>query len=1003
MSMTDELVIDESLYSRQQIMMGEAAMKRMATSNVFLSGISGLGVEIAKNIALAGVKSLTLHDQESTSWLDLSTNFYLTSDDIGRNRAEACFPKIHELNPYTKCSVSNIDLNGTDLSSLDEYKCVILVDFTHEQQAKVNDYCHSKNICFISAESRGVFTWAFCDFGSHFEVFDKNGEESKEVLVGRVTKSSDGIVSTLNDARHDLEDGDTITFREVIGMDQLNGTQFKIKVLSPTTFSIGDTSSFGEYARDGIATQVKTVTTVSSSTLRESAVDPSIVPTDFAKLESGIQMHLGQLAIHRFARENGGNLPNPWNRQDSAQVLRIAAEVNRSMKNPVEQINEDIIEKMSWTFRGSIAPLSSFTGGVVAQECLKALSGKYTPLNQWTDPSEFQPTSSRYDAQRICFGNALNESIQKTKIFMVGCGAIGCEMMKNYALLGLGCAPTGSITVTDNDLIEKSNLNRQFLFRAKDIQQPKSETACKSASNMNSALQLVPLLDKVGPDTESKFNDEFFRTKDVIVNALDNIEARRYVDSRCVTNGRPLIESGTLGPKGHVQVVVPFMTESYGSSRDPPEKDVPFCTLKSFPNVIEHCVEWARDFSFGGILVDQPMQWNQLVEETDLMTKLKQPFGGGLDLKRVRTSAKLVQKRPRSFHDCIAFARRKFESYFKNKSLQLLHAFPLDHKTDDKGTLFWSSPKRPPKVIEFDFNDVTHRSFVVSLARLYSEVWDLPYSVADLTLENIEKGLSNVELPTFVPLDKEIITDESVKKPEEKKAKSSDEEIEDNLDILYKYFSTNGPSKLKPVDFEKDNDGNGHIDFIGSTSNLRARMYAIPEVDRLKIKAIAGRIMPAIATTTASISGCASLELVKLILHRQKEGGSQLSDFKNLFMNLALPFWAFSEPGTAPKTKLAGDKFFTAWDRWDVNIGGAATMNQFLEYFQQTHHLNVAGVFKGAVMVFVPMFPAHKKRKTMKMSELLKPKKGAVYEDLIVTFENDAGEDVSGPPVRFYY
>lgn len=53
---------------------------------------------------------------------------------------------------------------------------------------------------------------------------------------------------------------------------------------------------------------------------------------------------------------------------------------------------------------------------------------------------------------------------------MIGCGAIGCEMLKNYAMLGLSGGASGKITVTDNDLIEKSNLNRQFLFRAKDLQ-----------------------------------------------------------------------------------------------------------------------------------------------------------------------------------------------------------------------------------------------------------------------------------------------------------------------------------------------------------------------------------------------------------------------------------------------------------------------------------------------------------------------------------------------------
>lgn len=60
---------------------------------------------------------------------------------------------------------------------------------------------------------------------------------------------------------------------------------------------------------------------------------------------------------------------------------------------------------------------------------------------------------------------------------MVGAGAIGCELLKNYAMLGIGSAAPGSIVLTDPDHIEKSNLTRQFLFRKKHITKPKASTA----------------------------------------------------------------------------------------------------------------------------------------------------------------------------------------------------------------------------------------------------------------------------------------------------------------------------------------------------------------------------------------------------------------------------------------------------------------------------------------------------------------------------------------------
>jgi ubiquitin-activating enzyme E1 len=77
----------------------------------------------------------------------------------------------------------------------------------------------------------------------------------------------------------------------------------------------------------------------------------------------------------------------------------------------------------------------------------------------------------------------------------------------------------------------------------------------------------------------------------LVVNALDNVDARRYMDRRCVFYRKPLLESGTLGTKCNTQVVIPHVTESYSSSQDPPEKSIPFCTLKNFPNAIEHTIQ----------------------------------------------------------------------------------------------------------------------------------------------------------------------------------------------------------------------------------------------------------------------------------------------------------------------------------------------------------------------------------------------------------------------------
>ncbi len=135
--------------------------------------------------------------------------------------------------------------------------------------------------------------------------------------------------------------------------------------------------------------------------------------------------------------------------------------------------------------------------------------------------AEFAPVGDRYDPLRAVVGGAVAARLAALRLFVVGAGAIGCELLKNFALLGVATSGPGRITITDNDLIEKSNLNRQFLFRPRHVQQPKSTTAAAAVVAMNPALRIDAHLHKVGPETTaSVYHDAFFADLDVVVNAL---------------------------------------------------------------------------------------------------------------------------------------------------------------------------------------------------------------------------------------------------------------------------------------------------------------------------------------------------------------------------------------------------------------------------------------------------------------------------------------------------
>lgn len=97
---------DEQLYNRQLYVMGHEAQKRLAASDVLIIGLDGLGVEVAKNIILAGVKSVTLHDPTPVTYMDLSSQFYVTEADLGKPKADASVGKLAELNQYVTVRVS---------------------------------------------------------------------------------------------------------------------------------------------------------------------------------------------------------------------------------------------------------------------------------------------------------------------------------------------------------------------------------------------------------------------------------------------------------------------------------------------------------------------------------------------------------------------------------------------------------------------------------------------------------------------------------------------------------------------------------------------------------------------------------------------------------------------------------------------------------------------------------------------------------------------------------
>ncbi|KAL0458496.1 UNVERIFIED_CONTAM: Ubiquitin-activating enzyme E1 2 [Sesamum latifolium] len=653
--------IDEDLHSRQLAVYGRETMRRLFASNVLVSGMQGLGVEIAKNLILAGVKSVTLHDEGTVELWDMSSNFVFSEKDLGKNRALASIQKLQELNNAVAISTLTTKLTKEQLS---DFQAVVFTDINLESAIEFNEYCHNHQppIAFIKTEVRGLFGSAFCDFGPEFTVFDVDGEEPHTGIIASISNDNPALVACVDDERLELQDGDLVVFSEIQGMTELNdGKPRKIKNARPYSFTLDeDTTKFGTYERGGIVTQVKEPKILNFKPLKEAIKDPGdFLLSDFSKFDRPPLLHLAFQSLDKLCLNWG-----------ASRLLGVKRMLKGDGK--LDDINPKLLRHFAFGARAVLNPMAAMFGGIVGQEVVKACSGKFHPLFQFfyfdsleslptepLDPSDLRPLNSRYDAQISVFGSKFQKKLEDAKVFVVGSGALGCEFLKNLALMGVSCGEHGKLTVTDDDVIEKSNLSRQFLFRDWNIGQPKSTVAASAASSINPLLHIEALQNRVGPETENVFNDAFWENLNVVINALDNVNARLYVDQRCLYFQKPLLESGTLGAKCNTQMVIPHLTENYGASRDPPEKQAPMCTVHSFPHNIDHCLTWARS-EFEGLLEKTPAEANAYLSNPSEYTSAMRNAGDAQardNLERVIEC--LDRERCESFQDCITWARLK--------------------------------------------------------------------------------------------------------------------------------------------------------------------------------------------------------------------------------------------------------------------------------------------------------------------------------------------------------
>jgi ubiquitin-activating enzyme E1 len=871
---------DNIRYSRQSYALGKDASKLLHKSNILVIGYSTLSLEIIKNMVLTGVSCIDINITNNFKKVERYQKTGLYYDNILNDDT---IEKIRCLNPSVSIQTITSKYNTIDYT---KYNLVIVTNTYFNDAIEINNKTREYNIPFILCGCNGLLAFIFNDFGRNYNINDVDGETYDLLYIESINENKIKFKEN-----HSLGNGDILI--QVNGkLMQVNGKLMQVndKLMQVNDKLIqvnGNQRGNSEYTVKNIISpteielttlppiSVKTLIkkkgtfTVNFSSLHESIVNPKY-NEHTPQMEL---LHILNKAHNDFYNMNKRE-PRVQNDVDYCLFMEYVNNNNLGYGKSIEKL----AHKYCKSIRGNVLPFVSIIAGIVSQEAVKVLGNIYMPIEQWLyidyldlvkeDKIKIEK-SEYYEGYTNVFGKDIFNKIQNTRVFIAGAGAIGCELLKQVGSLGIK-----NITITDMDNIEKSNLSRQFLFSDKDINKSKSITAMHKIKELftDRNIKINAFEHKLCKETETIFNAPFYHNVDVILNALDNVEARKYVDQQAIKYSKPLIDSGTMGTKGNVQVILPYLTETYGTMEDPDDdKGIPICTIKSFPYKNEHTIQWARE------LFEQEFTFMHInnfnckdissISESDIDTLYKQYYKYENFIPSHDSYVYVLQ--------CIFI-----DNYHKN-IMELIDK----HKDDE-------IPKKMPILLNIEEYKEIMIDYIVYGFSLLNQVFS-----TNITY--------NYNLPHMMNYRCPVITD--------KRRKCQN--ILQSLQCI-----------KNKINFNKDDDELNHVDWLVTISNLRNLQYSIPLTDKYETRKIAGKIIPALITTTSIIAGYQIMEFIKIVsmnlITKSNEVNMDeidITKFTNVYLNTGINFYSYVTPSRVIKKVVNGSmNEISVWDKIEI-------------------------------------------------------------------------------------
>ncbi|KAI1144172.1 hypothetical protein F5Y05DRAFT_363878 [Hypoxylon sp. FL0543] len=322
---------DIALYDRQLRLWGMEAQQKIQSANIVIITMKALANEIAKNLVLAGIGSLTIVDDQIVTEADLGAQFFLTEEDIGKSRAEAAVSRVQKLNPRVKVIADSGSIMTKGASFFGNFDIVIATDLSPTLLAFINTATRLHNRQFYASGTYGFYGYIFCDLIEHDYVVQRD-KSNVPTAIGPETRT-----------------------RSVIKVEtQKEGGKTIEKVQKRELYSTWDLAS-----------------------------ETSLLPPEYIKSKRRLKAVSPALsclrALWAFQQTHNDNFPGN-NKEDLGTFTRSATHNHQILSLPAETLKSEFLRSFLQNIGSEIAPVTAILGGQLAQDVINVRGQRQQPI-----------------------------------------------------------------------------------------------------------------------------------------------------------------------------------------------------------------------------------------------------------------------------------------------------------------------------------------------------------------------------------------------------------------------------------------------------------------------------------------------------------------------------------------------------------------------------------------------------------------------------------------------